>query len=232
GGQYIAVAAAYSSAFAILLATRDVGQAAPTQREPVFKNLVGYVQILRENRTLRWLMILTAATEVFGFTHQTLLPVFARDVLGVGSIGLGFMTAVRQGGGILGLLLLANLGDFSRKGVVMFVSAVGFGVGQMMLYLASNIFVFIVVLAFIALCASSADTLYKTLMQANVSNEQRGRAMGSWVLSIGVAPAGHIGLGAIAGAIGAPGAVLINGSVLAFISIATMLGLPRIRRLE
>ncbi len=232
GGQYIAVAASYAAAFAILLGTRNVGQAAPAQREPVFKNLVGYIQILRENSTLRTLMLLTAATEVFGFTHQTLLPVFARDVLGVGSIGLGIMTAVRQGGGVLGLMLLANLGDFRRKGLVMFLSAIGFGLGQMGLYLASNIFVFIVVLSFIAACASSADTLYKTLMQANVPNEQRGRAMGSWVLSIGVAPVGHIGIGGMAGALGAPGAILINGSILALISIATMLGLPKIRRLE
>ena len=62
--------------------------------------------------------------------------------------------------------------------------------------------------------------------------KKRGRAMGSWVLSIGVAPVGHLGVGALAGVLGAPGALLINGSVLAAISIGTALGLPGIRRLE
>ena len=56
--------------------------------------------------------------------------------------------------------------------------------------------------------------------------------MGSWVLSIGVAPVGHVGIGAVAGALGAPGAILVNGSILAFIGISTAIGLPRIRRLE
>ena len=91
---------------------------------------------------------------------------------------------------------------------------------------------FVIVLAFVNAAATTVDTLHKTLMQANVPDEQRGRAMGSWVLSIGVAPIGHIGLGAMAGALGAPGALLINGSILTFVGITAALGLPRMRRLE
>jgi hypothetical protein len=68
-------------------------------------------------------------------------------------------------------------------------------------------------------------------MQANVPNEQRGRAMGSWVLSIGVAPVGYMAVGAMAGAFGAPLALLINGGVLVFASAGTAAGLPKIRRL-
>ena len=75
------------------------------------------------------------------------------------------------------------------------------------------------------------DTLYKTLMQENVSNEQRGRAMGTWVFGLGFAPVGHMSVGAIAGAMGAPVALLINGSVLAFISLTSAIGMQRIRRL-
>jgi hypothetical protein len=78
----------------------------------------------------------------------------------------------------------------------------------------------------------SVDTLYKTLMQSNVPDEQRGRAMGSWVLSIGVAPVGHMGVGGLAGALGAQGALLVNGAALAGISLAAAIGLPKIRRLE
>ena len=231
GGQYLAVSASYLAAVAVMFAIQEVGQAAPTQREPVLKNLVGYIQVLRENRTLRTLMFLTAMTEVFGFTHQSLLPVFARDVLGVGALGLGFMWAVRQAGGMVALLLLANFGNVKRKGLIMFAASIGFGLGQMVFSLTTNIFVFLLTLAFINACASAADTLYKMLMQSNVSNEQRGRAMGSWVLSIGVAPVGHLGIGAMAGAFGAPGALLVNGSILTFVTLASAIGMPKIRRL-
>ena len=232
GAQYLAVSASYLAGGAVLLAVRDVGQSAATGQESVLRGVLGYIELIRGNRTLMILMLLAAATEVFGFTHQSLLPVFARDVLGVGAVGLGVMSAVRQGGGIIGLLFLASLGDFRRKGLLMFAAAVGFGLGQMAFSLATSIFVFVAVLAFVNACASVADTLYKTLMQRNVPNEQRGRAMGSWVLSIGTAPAGHLGVGAMAGALGAPGALLINGGILTFIGLTTAIGLPRIRRLS
>ena len=85
---------------------------------------------------------------------------------------------------------------------------------------------------FVNACAMAVDTLYKTLMQNLVSDEERGRAMGSWVLSIGFAPVGHVGIGALAGAVGAPRALLINGAALAAISAIAAATLPRIRRLE
>ena len=80
-------------------------------------------------------------------------------------------------------------------------------------------------------CAMAVDTLYKTLMQQNVPNEHRGKAMGTWVLSIGTGPLGHLGVGALAGSYGAPIAILFNGVVLSSAGIITAIALPKIRRL-
>ncbi|MCH8062180.1 MAG: MFS transporter [Chloroflexi bacterium] len=231
GGQYVAMGAVNVASALVLFGTRNVGQAAPVARGSVLQNFFGYFQLLRENRTLMILMLLTSTTEVFGFTHQSVLPVFARDVLGIGALGYGFLTAFRQGGGVIGLLILANMAGFRRKGMLMFGTALGFGLGQMAIYWASSLWVFLIILTFINACASAVDTLYKTLMQSNVSNEQRGRAMGSWVFSIGVAPVGHLGVGGMAGALGAPAALLINGGVLTFVTLVAAIGFPRMRRL-
>ena len=231
GSQYLVVAASYGLAVVVLMGTRSVGRAAVRERSSVLANLVGYVELLRTNRTLMTLMLMTAAIEIFGFTHHTLLPVIAKEVLGVGSTGLGAMVAVSQVGGMLGVMLLAGLGDFRRKGILLFGIATAFGLGLMGLSLVTHMLLFLVVLAFANACASSVDTLNRTLMQSNVSNEQRGRAMGSWVLSIGTAPPGHIGVGALAGVLGAKGALLVNGGALAFVGISAALGLPKIRRL-
>ena len=112
------------------------------------------------------------------------------------------------------------------------IVACGFGLGMMAFSLASNLFVFLAVLAVVNACAMSVDTLYKTLMQSNVRDEERGRAMGAWVLSVGLAPVGSLSVGGLASAFGAPVALLINGSVLAFFSVASAIGLPNIRRLR
>jgi len=231
GWQYVAIGIAYGVSAAVLLGIGKVGQVDSPRREPVLANLAGYLHLIGSNRILLTLMVLASITEVFGFTHMTLLPVFAKEVLGVGPVGLGFMTAVRQGGALIGLFFLANLRDFQSKGLLMFGIAFGFGAGMMLFSLATNLLVFLLVLAVVNACAMAVDTLYKTLMQENVTDEQRGRAMGSWVLSIGVAPVGHLGVGGLAGVLGAPGALLVNGAVLSIVSLATVAGLPRIRRL-
>ena len=231
GYQYVVICACYLAAGTLMLTVRSAGQAAPAKRESVLENLAGYVQVLRQNHILRSMMFMTAITEVFGFTHQSVLPVFARDVLEVGPTGFGVMSAVRQGGGMLALVLLAAVTNLNRKGLAAFIIVAGFGLGQMAFYLTTNIFVFLVILAFINACASASDIIYRTIMQSNVSNEERGRAMGSWTLSIGMAPAGHLGIGAMAGALGAQGALLVNGGILAFLAVASAIALPRIRRL-
>ena len=232
GWQYLAVGASYLGSASVLLVIGRSPRTAQPLREPVLQNLVGYVRFLRENRLIFILMCLTSITEVLGFTHMTLLPVFAKEVLHVGPAGLGYLTAVRQAGGLLGLALLANLRDYRRKGLLMFIIATGFGVGLMAFSVSAALVYFIIVLAAVNACAMAVDTLYKTLMQSNVPDEQRGRAMGSWVLSIGAAPVGHLGVGGLATALGAQGALLVNGAVLAGISLAAAIGLPKIRRLE
>ena len=231
GEQYLVVAAIYGLATVVLLGTRDVGQAAVAERGSVVENLVSYVHLLRVNRSLMTLMLMTIAIEIFGFSHYTLLPVFAKDVLGVGATGLGIMTGVGQLGGLLGVMVLANLGNFRRKGLLVLAITTGFGLGLMAFSLASHMLLFLAILAWVNGCAMSLDTLNRTLMQENVPNEQRGRAMGSWTLSIGVGPVGKVGVGALGEAIGAPGALLVNGAILALVGVTAVVALPRIRRL-
>ena len=231
GTQYLLIGVTYLLGVGVLLGTRERGQAAAAVNRPVFENLVGYIRLIRENRILLALMYLAAVTEVFGFTHGSVLPVFARDVLKVGAIGLGIMYATNQAGGMIGLILLANLRSSTRKGLYMFLAAVGFGLGLMAFSLYEQFIFYLIVIAALNACASAADTLFKTLMQSNVPNEQRGRAMGSWVLAIGTAPAGHLAVSGMAEVLGAPRALLINGGILAIVNIISGLGLPRIRRL-
>ena len=232
GWQFVAAGVCYLCAAVPTLALSNPGRSARLPATSVLRNLTGYVSLVRSRRFLLALMFLTAATEVLGFTHMTLLPVFAKEVVHVGPTGLGIMTAVRQTGGLLGLWLLAGLGTSGKKGLMMFATAMGFGGGLMAFSLSGNIYSFLGVLLFVNACAMAVDTLYKTLMQELVSDEERGRAMGSWVLSIGFAPVGHVGVGALAGVVGAPRALLINGAILSAVSFIAALGMPNIRRLD
>ena len=231
GWLFIVVGGTYFFSVLVLLGARGSGQSASQERSSILSNLVGYVSLLRDYPILFTLMCLAATTEIFGFTHMSLVPVFSKDVLGVGAGALGVLTAVRQLGGFLGLAALASLGNYRGKGKLMFAITICFGLGQILFFAVDGVVFFALVLLVVNACAMAVDTLYKTLMQENVPNRDRGRAMGAWVLSIGTAPIGHLGIGAIAGSFGAPIALLFNGVVLASAGVVTSLSLGKVRRL-
>ena len=70
-----------------------------------------------------------------------------------------------------------------------------------------------------------------TMLQLNVFDEQRGRAMGIWMMSIGFGPLGHLAVGAIADLFSAPVALSINGSVLIVVSVILLLCTTKFRTL-
>ena len=96
-GAYLAMATCYLLGLAALILVKEAGQAAPLQGSPVWENFKGTFSLLRENRILASLLVMTMATEMLGFSHQSVLPVLARDVLHVWAGGLGVMMAVRHG---------------------------------------------------------------------------------------------------------------------------------------
>ncbi|MCI0799718.1 MAG: MFS transporter, partial [Chloroflexi bacterium] len=67
--------------------------------------------------------------------------------------------------------------------------------------------------------------------QMSVPNEQRGRAMGVWVVGLGTAPVGQLELGYLAGAANSRIALLINGAALAGSALVLGIIMPRLRRL-
>src|SRR5262249_14702917 len=102
GAAYLAVAAGYLAGAAALLPASGAGPAARGDRGSVWRNIVEFAMGMGKDRALLALMVLTAAAEVLGFSHQTVLPSLARDVLRAGPEGLGTLNAARSIGGILG----------------------------------------------------------------------------------------------------------------------------------
>ena len=67
----------------------------------------------------------------------------------------------------------------------------------------------------INIMATATDILHHTLLQLSVPNDQRGRAMGAWIVGIGMAPIGQLEIGYLSGLANSRIALLTNGLVLA-----------------
>jgi predicted MFS family arabinose efflux permease len=226
-----AMSASYGLGLLALFLLRHQGEAAPTTRAPMRQTVVDYIMALRADRTMLSLMASTGIAEVLGFSHQALLPVLAKDVLHVGAAGLGALTAFRFLGGVVGVLLLSALGEVRRRGLLLLGVLAAFGATEVLLSQSPNFWMALLFVTFVNAMSSVADILHHTLLQLNVPNELRGRAMGSWIVGTGAAPVGHLEIGYLAGVTSARLALLTNGIGLAVMALIMGIALPRLRRL-
>ena len=229
--SFLVMGVTYGGGGLVLYALHRVGDSAPVFREPMGENLRNYFRALRENRVLLSLIISTAAVEILGFSHQVMLPILAREVLGVGSVGLGALTAFRFGGGALGVLLVSALDQVRQRGRLLLAIVVLFGLGQVLLAQSVTFWMVALFVTFINVMAAGTDVLHHTLLQQSVPNEQRGRAMGSWIVGIGTAPLGQQMIGELSGATSPRIALLVNGVGLALVALLMGVVMPRLRRL-
>jgi MFS family permease len=231
GEAYLVLGAAFAVSSAVMLMARSRGQAAPLSRQPVLRNLREYVVELKSNRTLGTLIALTAAVEIFGFSHLSALPVLVRDELGRGGGTLGLMATFSSAGGIAGILIFSARGDQVRKGLTFLAVLCLFGLALVLLGASSSLTVAFVAITLVSGLAALSDVLSQSLVQVSVPNEMRGRAMGSWALAIGMAPIGHLQIGGLAALIGVSSALAANGVALILLALAAGLGLSRLRSL-
>ena len=201
------------------------------QQLSVWRNLEEGIQIVSQNKLVLALMLMAATCEMFGFSFPVLVPVFARDILKVGAIGNGMINAFRSGGGLLASLALASLGDSRHKGKLLLVMFLMFGVG-LILYANTPIYVFaLIFMGMVGVSAAGHDAMSQILLQLNVDEEQRGRAMGMWQLSIGFGILGSMTLGSLAEAYGAIFAQSVFGGLMVLIVVLMYLTVPKLKEL-
>jgi MFS family permease len=201
------------------------------QELSVWRNLEEGIQLVRQNRIVLALMLMAATCEMFGFSFPVLVPVFARDILKVGAVGNGMINAFRSGGGLVASLAMASLGDFRHKCKLLLGMYLMFGVG---LILYANSPIYMLALFFIGIVGVSAaghDAMSQILLQLNVNEEQRGRAMGIWQLSIGFGVIGSITLGTLAEVYGALFAQSMFGGIMVIIVALIYVSMPRLEEL-
>jgi MFS family permease len=179
---------------------------------------------------IRRLLSLIAAVALVGFSYVTLLPVFARDVLGGGAHTFGFLVGAGGLGAVAGVLALASRPSVRGLGRVIVAAVATLGTGLIGLALTRRLPVALgmLFLAGAGMMVHLAAT--NTLLQTIVDDDKRGRVMSLFAMShLGVLPLGGLLCGALASRIGAPTTVLIGGSLCLLFGALFLRALPGLR---
>jgi len=182
--------------------------------------------------TVRTLLMMAIVVEILAFSFASVLPVVAKEVLDVGAIGLGALTTMGGVGSLFGSVGLVALSDYRRKGWLILGVTLFYGLGILALS-GSNLFILsLFIVAGIGAMAAAFDALQWTMLQLNVPDRMRGRAVGGWVFAIGFGWIGHLELGVVGGLIGVQWALAINGGLVVILALVAVALVPRLRRLE
>jgi MFS family permease len=183
--------------------------------KPVLRAWRELLDHLLERRELKLVLVLMTTVAVFAMPYFVLLPILARDTLGVGPGGFGLLMAMSGLGAFVGGLTLARRLQ-RRPPMPSFLAGQGlFLLGLMGLGLCRNYYA---ALGFIALSGFGMVTQLSTgnsLMQLNVPDALRGRIMSLFGLIVmGFAPVGSLVYGGVAHFIEA-GPTISGGALLA-----------------
>jgi MFS family permease len=172
-------------------------------------NLTLGLRIVGNDPLLLSLILLAFASNVLVMPYLNLMPVFARDEIGVGSTGLGLLLASTGLGTVAGALLVARSERLNRWSKAQIVTAASFSILVMIFALTPIIAVAMVLLFAAGMMSASFLAINQTVLQMHVDDSVRGRVFSIYLLTWGVLPIGQLTVGTIASAIGAPLAVVI-----------------------
>jgi MFS family permease len=225
--SYFAIAVAYA-VMGLFVATLNAPRAHNTlvTPPPFRRAFVEAARLMVDQPGVRTLFIAGVVCEIFAFSYMTALPLFAQNVLAAGAEGLGTLNAAVSIGGALAVVFLSLIPGETPRHPLMGATFLLFGVAIILFAFSTQMLVAAALLLIIGFCAAAFDVLQQTLIQLAVPDEQRGRAVGVWILGIGSAPVGHLEMGAVAAILGAPTALLINGTLTILAALALMARVP------
>ena len=162
-----------------------------------------------------------------------LLPIYARDILKVGELGLGILRGAPSAGAVTMAIVMAHWPLRRRAGATMLWCVAGFGVFTVVFALSRNVVLSMAALVIVGACDMVSVIIRHTLVQMWTPNEMRGRVSAVNMVFIGASnEVGQFESGLTAQWFGTvPAAVL--GGIGTIIVVAVWAGLfPWLRRVD
>jgi MFS family permease len=226
---YLGAAASYTVGLVLLARVRT---ARPQQAAAVgpAASISGGLRFLARNRLVLGAMSLDLFAVLLGGA-VALLPVYAREILAIGAIGLGLLRCAPGLGATLTAVALAHRPLGRRAGPAMLVAVAGFGAATVVFGLSRNVWLSLAALMLVGGCDMVSVIVRQTIIQLGTPDEMRGRVNAVNSVFIGASnEVGQFESGVTAQWFGTVPAVVLGGfGTIAVVAVWTIL-FPGLRR--
>ncbi len=159
----------------------------------------------------------------FFSSANTLMPIFARDILHVGVIEYGWLSAAQSIGAVGVALIISQVHEIRRQGPVFLFSVVIFGIATIFFGLSTTVWAAMLALVVVGAADTVSTIIRNTIRQLQTPDYIRGRMTSiNQIFFLGGPQLGEVEAGVVAQIFGAPFAVVSGGvgCILAVIWIA------------
>jgi MFS family permease len=159
----------------------------------------------------------------FFASANTLMPIIARDVLGVGAVAYGWLSAAQAIGAMIAALIISQMHEIRRQGPVFLLAVVVFGLATIAFGATRTLLIAMLALVIVGAADTVSTIIRNTIRQLATPDYIRGRMTSvNQIFFQGGPQLGEVEAGLAAQLFGAPFAVISGGvgCILAVIWIA------------
>jgi MFS family permease len=169
-----ATAGALAAVAALAIVSVRARPARLERRAVTWETLMAGIHFIRARREILGAISLDLFAVLLGGA-TALLPVYARDILAVGPLGLGFLRSAPAAGATIVGLVLAHRTLGGRAGRTMFMGVAVFGIATIIFGLSRHFAVSLIALAVLGAADMVSVFVRQNLVQRATPDEMRGR---------------------------------------------------------
>ena len=173
------------------------------------------VRYMFRSPSVRLLILAVMVSETFGWAVESMLPVIARDELGLGPEGFSYLMSAGALGAAVTTVTISVVPNIENKGKLVLLGIIGFGIGLIVFAFSKLLILSLFCLAFTFGCGVAYESGLSTLIQEVIPDRMRGRVLSFQTFCWGFSGMAGFHAGPIAALLGAPIAVAVGGGVVA-----------------
>jgi len=205
---------------------------AASREPPTLASVLAGFEYIRSRRRLLGVITLDLFVVLLGGA-TALMPIYARDILSVGPIGLGLLRSAPAAGALITAIVLSRHPVERRIGHKMFAVVAIYGMATIMFALSTSFPISLLVLAMLGASDAVSIVIRFSLVQIETPDDKRGRVSAINYLFVGSSNTlGEFESGAVAAWLGVVPSVLIGGFGSLLIAGIWMLLFPDLRRID